>query len=91
MIKFSIISVILQIVCLIFFLFFLLSDRSQYDDIVENYPMTQEGDKELTNHVFEVILQYVIGIVVFVVGYCLVKKETKALTEQDLSMTKHKR
>ena len=91
MIKFSIISVILQIVCLIFFLFFLLSDRSQYDDIVENYPMTQEGDKELTNHVFEVILQYVIGIVVFVVSYCLVKKETKALTEQDLSMTKHKR
>ena len=34
-----------------------MSDRSDFDELVEEYPLDRDGDKEFTGHAFGTVLQ----------------------------------
>jgi len=44
--------------------------------------MTKEGDKDYTSHSVAVILQYIVGIMLFCICSCLVRQEEKRDTQE---------
>ena len=69
-------AIIVQKVANILNLLTLMSDnsRSKYAELVEEYPLTREGDKLFTSQAFGIILQYCAGITLFMVAFCLEHK-----------------
>ena len=76
MLKIMCIAIIIQKVAQVLNLLTLMSEnsRSKYTELVEEYPLTREGDKWFTGEAFGIILQYCAGITMFMVAFCLEHK-----------------
>ena len=81
---------IVQTLSLIVVLIIVLSDRTDYDNVVEKYPETIEGNQEYTNHSLMVCLQYILSIILFCFCIYLVKQEEKFANKEIPVMTEQK-
>ena len=80
MVKFACLLMIAQKICHILHLFFLMSDkkRRSHSELVEAYPLEVDGDNDFNGNAFLIILQYLIGVTIFFVAFCLVHKRSRA-------------
>lgn len=79
-VKVATFGLVMQKTVQILYLFLMMSDggRHEFEDLLKQYPETREGDKEYTGHTFSVILQYLGGISLLMVAFCLVRKNSMA-------------
>ena len=78
MVKFALLAIIVQKMCLIVHLFVLMSseERTKYDELQEEYPSDGLSDN-FTGAAFLVILQYLIGIALLFVSFCMEHKKVR--------------
>ena len=78
MVKFALLAIIVQKMCLIVHLFVLMSseERTKYDELQEEYPSDGLNDN-FTGAAFLVILQYLIGIALLFVSFCMEHKKVR--------------